>query len=175
MLILAAVVSYILLDSVLKPVKSLMTAIEEIATGPTLHEIKINHAPPEVEAVVSAFNRMQAAIRERRRLNQEKLMRSDRLALLGQLAAGVAHEINNPLGSILLFTRLVMQQSAENEQVQENLERIEKETKRCHEIVQSLLDFARQREPKMEPVDISQQLNRRSAFSRSSLFFKTSK
>ncbi len=170
-LILAAVVSYILLDSVLKPVKSLMTAIEEIAAGPTLHEIRINHAPPEVEAVVSAFNRMQAAIRERRRLNQERLMRSDRLAMLGQLAAGVAHEINNPLGSILLFTRLIMQQSTGNEQVQENLGRIEKETKRCHEIVQSLLDFARQREPKMEPVDISQLLESTIVFfERQSLF-----
>ena len=57
---------------------------------------------------------MALAIHERderlHRQTHEKLMRSDRLAMIGQLAAGVAHEINNPLGSILLFSRLTMQQ-----------------------------------------------------------------
>ena len=100
---------------------------------------------------------MLGAIRERdrqlHRQTHEKLMRSDRLAMVGQLAAGVAHEINNPLGSILLFSRLVMQQVPPDGRVKENLDRIEKETKRCHAIVQSLLDFARQREPWVEPVD----------------------
>jgi two-component system NtrC family sensor kinase len=62
------------------------------------------------------------------------------------------------LGSILLFTRLVMQQAAQDGRIHENLERIEKETKRCHTIVQSLLDFARQREPNVEPVDVNQLL-----------------
>jgi two-component system NtrC family sensor kinase len=158
-LALSAATSGILLKSVLKPVKALVEGIEEIATGPGLREIHIDHAPPEIDALVNSFNRMQAAIRERRRQNQEKLMRSDRLAVLGQLAAGVAHEINNPLGSILLFTRLVMQQSEDSGQVRDNLERIEKETKRCHAIVQSLLDFARQREPKVESVDVNQLLD----------------
>jgi two-component system NtrC family sensor kinase len=155
-LIAAAAISLAALNSVLRPVKALRAAIEEIAAGPALREVKIGHAPPEIEALVAAFNQMQEAIRERRRLNEEKLLRSDRLAMMGQLAAGVAHEINNPLGSILLFTRLLMQQSPENGRVHENLERIEKETKRCHAIVQSLLDFARQREPNIEPVDVSQ-------------------
>ncbi len=157
-LIAAAGISYVILNSLMKPVRALLAAIEEIATGPTLREIRIDPAPPEIEALVGAFNRMQEAIRERRRLNQEKLLRSDRLAMIGQLAAGVAHEINNPLGSILLFTRLVMQQSPVNSRMHENLERIEKETKRCHSIVQSLLDFARQREPNVEPVDVNQLL-----------------
>jgi two-component system, NtrC family, sensor kinase len=154
-LVATAVVSWLLLNSILQPVQALKIAVEEIASGPTLREIKMERAPREIESLVDAFNRMQASIRERRRLNQEKLMRSDRLAVLGQLAAGVAHEINNPLGSILLFTRLVLQQTPEGP-ARENLERIEKETKRCHAIVQSLLDFARQREPRIETVDINQ-------------------
>jgi two-component system, NtrC family, sensor kinase len=155
-LLLTGAVSYSVLHSFLKPIKELTAAIEEIATGPMLREIKIGNAPPEVQDVVNAFNRMQETIRERRRLNQEKLMHSDRLAVLGQLAAGVAHEINNPLGSILLFTRLTLQQTAGDGQVRDNLERIELETRRCHAIVQSLLDFARQREPKVEPVDVNE-------------------
>ncbi len=160
----AACASFAALNSILKPVNALRAAIEEIAAGPALREVKIGPAPPEIEALVNAFNRMQETIRDRRRLSQEKLMRSDRLAMIGQLAAGVAHEINNPLGSILLFARLVMQQSPESGKVRENLERIEKETKRCHAIVQSLLDFARQREPNIEPVDVNQLLEATIAF-----------
>ena len=172
-LMAAAAVFFLLLNSVLRPLKALTEAIEEIATGPNLREIKIGHAPPEIESLVDSFNRMQAAIRERRRLNQEKLMRSDRLAVLGQLAAGVAHEINNPLGSILLFTRLLLQQRGNDAQARDNLERIEKETQRCHGIVQGLLDFARQREPKIEPVEVNQAVETTlKFFERQSLFQK---
>jgi two-component system, NtrC family, sensor kinase len=159
LLLLLAVLFVALVNSTLKPIKEISAAIEEIAAGPNLREIKIGHAPPEIESLVRAFNRMQNTIRERRRSNQEKLIRSDRLAMIGQLAAGVAHEINNPLGSILLFTRLVMQQSGADRKTRDNLERIEKETMRCHSIVQSLLDFARQREPNVESVDINQLLD----------------
>jgi two-component system, NtrC family, sensor kinase len=158
LLLVNAIAVYAILRFILKPVKEIRTAIEEIAAGPSLREIKIKHAPPEIRALVSSFNRMQEAIRERRRANQEKLLQTDRLATIGQLAAGVAHEINNPLGSILLLTRLVMQQS-DNGRMRENLERIEKETKRCHAIVQSLLDFARPRNPKVAPVDVHRLLD----------------
>jgi len=157
-LIAAAAASCVILHSILAPIRKLQSAIDEMAAGPALREIEIGQAPPEVEALTSAFNRLQQAVRERRRENQEKLLRSDRLAAIGQLAAGVAHEINNPLGSILLFTRLVMKESAADGRVRENLDRIEKETKRCQSIVQGLLDFARQREPNVESVDINELL-----------------
>ncbi|NLT67953.1 MAG: HAMP domain-containing protein [Acidobacteria bacterium] len=171
-LALAAVVSYALLNQALKPIGSLVTAINEIATGPNLREIKIGRAPQEIEVLVASFNRMQQAIRERRRQNEEKLMRSDRLAVIGQLAAGVAHEINNPLGSILLFTRLVAQQSPKEGQIHDNLVRIEKETKRCHSIVQNLLDFARQRKPNVEQVDVNELLDATIQFFERQFFFQ---
>jgi two-component system NtrC family sensor kinase len=158
-LALAVAISYALMKSIMKPLKALMAAAEKVAAGTSMHDVKLDHSPPEIDALVRVFNRMQAAIRERRRQNQEKLARSDRLATIGQLAAGVAHEINNPLGSILLFSRLIMQQVPPEGKVRENLERIEKETKRCHSIVQSLLDFARQHEPKVEPIDIHKLLD----------------
>jgi two-component system NtrC family sensor kinase len=154
-ILVACLVSYWLLNSIMKPVKALIAGTEKVAAGGSLQDIKIDHSPPEIDALLKAFNRMQAAIRERRRQHQEKLMRSDRLAMIGQLAAGVAHEINNPLASILLFSRLVAQQVPPNGRAKENLDRIEKETKRCHSIVQSLLDFSRQHEPTVEPVDIN--------------------
>jgi two-component system NtrC family sensor kinase len=162
-LVLAVVIAYVLLNSIMRPMNKLIAATEKIAEGASLSDINLDRAPPEIEAVERAFNRMLAAIRERnqllRRQTQEKLIRSDRLAMVGQLAAGVAHEINNPLGSILLFSRLLMKQVPPDGRAKENLDRIEKETKRCHAIVQSLLDFARQREPKIEPVHVNQLLD----------------
>jgi two-component system, NtrC family, sensor kinase len=174
-LLVGVVSSFVLKHFIMKPVNALMVAIEEIAAGPVLREVKLDHAPPELQALALAFSRMQEAIRERRRLNEEKLIRSDRLAMIGQLAAGVAHEINNPLGSILLLARLGMQQSTGDSKLQENLERIEKETKRCHAIVQSLLDFARQREPDIEPVDVNQLLDATIQFFERQHFFQNIK
>ena len=161
--VLAIFISYVLSDSIMKPVISLVAAAQRMAGDHFQHPIELYHAPPEIEALGNAFNEMEAAIHERdqqrRRQTHEKLMRSDRLAMIGQLAAGVAHEINNPLGSILLFCRLIMQQAPAEGRVRENLERIEKETKRCHTIVKSLLDFARERKPLVEFVDVNKLLD----------------
>jgi two-component system NtrC family sensor kinase len=159
-LVLAVILCYFLSNSIMKPVNALISATNAIAGGGSLQNAELESSPPEIAALVKSFNSMLAAIRERdrqlRRQTQEKLVRSDRLAMIGQLAAGVAHEINNPLGSILLFTRLIMQQVPPDGRVKENLDRIEKETKRCHAIVRNLLDFARQREPHVEQVEINQ-------------------
>jgi two-component system NtrC family sensor kinase len=156
---LAIVISYLLSKSVMRPVNSLIRATEKIAAGGSPQPISLDYAPPEIEALGKAFNSMIAAIRARdqklHRQTHEKLMRSDRLAMIGQLAAGVAHEINNPLGSILLFSRLVMQQTPPQGKIRENLDRIEKETKRCHTIVRGLLDFARERKPLVESLNIN--------------------
>jgi two-component system NtrC family sensor kinase len=161
--ILATALSYVLAKSIMKPVNSLIAATEKIAGGGSLEAIKLDRAPPEIEALGRAFNSMTAAIRARdqqlHRQTHDKLMRSDRLAMIGQLAAGVAHEINNPLGSILLFSRLVIQQVPPQGRIRENLDRIEKETKRCHVIVKSLLDFARERKPLVESLDVNEVLD----------------
>ncbi|MGD0214547.1 MAG: ATP-binding protein [Terriglobales bacterium] len=162
--LLAFFISYGVSNSVLKPLNSLIAATNKMAAGMSPQDIEPDpRAPIEIEELRTSFNAMTAAIRERdeqlRRQTSEKLMRSDRLAMVGQLAAGVAHEINNPLGSILLFSRLIMQQVPPEGRIRENLERIEKETKRCHAIVRNLLDFARQREPLVESLDVNQLLD----------------
>jgi two-component system NtrC family sensor kinase len=162
-ILLAIALSYLLSNSIMKPVHSLIRATEKIAAGKSPQEIKLDSAPPEIDALGKSFNSMVAAIRARdqqlQRQTSQKLMRSDRLAMIGQLAAGVAHEINNPLGSILLFSRLIIQQVPQEGRIRENLDRIEKETKRCHTIVKGLLDFARERKPLVESLDINKVLD----------------
>jgi two-component system NtrC family sensor kinase len=84
-----------------------------------------------------------------------QLVSSEKMASLGKLAAGIAHEINNPLGGILIYSSLMMEELIEADARRQDLEKIVQEATRCKDIVKSLLEFSRQTEPKMEPVDVN--------------------
>lgn len=88
-----------------------------------------------------------------------QLVSSEKMASLGKLAAGIAHEINNPLGGILIYASLLMEDLPEDDPKRGDLARIVQEAGRCKDIVKSLLEFARQTEPKKEPTDINRAIN----------------
>jgi two-component system NtrC family sensor kinase len=87
-------------------------------------------------------------------LLQAKLAHSERMATLGRLVSGVAHEVNNPLAAILGFTDLLLENPAVPANAREDLQIILQETQRTKDIVQDLLSFARQRAVKRELVNI---------------------
>jgi signal transduction histidine kinase len=89
-----------------------------------------------------------------------QLFQSDKLASLGRLAAGVAHEINNPLTAVLTNSSFLLKRSQGQAEVRDDLQVIVNETIRCREIVKSLLDFARQTVPKKRKADIHQIIHR---------------
>jgi PAS domain S-box-containing protein len=91
---------------------------------------------------------------EKEKQLQQELYLAQRLASVGELAAGVAHEINNPLTGVLGFSQRLMRRSTD-EKVSRDLEIIHGEAKRAAEVVQSLLTFARRRQPKKEYADIN--------------------
>ena len=98
-------------------------------------------------------------VEERQKGLQEELNLSSRLASIGELAAGVAHEINNPLTGILGFSQRLMKKSTD-EETSRDLERIHNEARRAAKVVDNLLTFARRREPKKQYLDINEILAR---------------
>jgi len=90
------------------------------------------------------------------RRTQAQLLQSEKMASVGELAAGVAHELNNPLGGILIYTSLLLERAASGAQEREDLELIRAETERCKRIVRGLLDFSRQTRIEAAIADLNQ-------------------
>ncbi len=93
---------------------------------------------------------------ERLRISQEQLLRSEKLSAVGQLAAGVAHEINNPLATLLGYVQVLQREVQKDDKKSKYLGIMEGEINRVSRIVHGLLDFARQREPRLERLNINE-------------------
>jgi PAS domain S-box-containing protein len=90
------------------------------------------------------------------RCAQEQLLQSEKMAAVGQLISGVAHELNNPLTAILGYSQLLKSEELMNARGADYLEKLYKQAQRTHHIVQNLLSFARQHKPERTPVDLNQ-------------------
>ncbi len=79
---------------------------------------------------------------------EQALRQSEKLAHMGQLSAGIAHELNNPLGVVIMYSNLLLEESGDNQQLKEDLELIVEQAGRCKSIVGGLLNFARKNQVK---------------------------
>ena len=85
----------------------------------------------------------------------QRLVQTERLATMGQLSAGVAHELNNPLGTVLLYSHMLLRQVKAESPSRADIEMIVNEANRCKTIVRGLLDFARESRLSKSPTDIA--------------------
>jgi len=91
---------------------------------------------------------------------QEALMQSEKLASMGQLAAGIAHEVNNPLGVVLMYAHLLLEDSGKDTAMRDDLRMITEQADRCKKIVAGLLNFARQTKVLRQPTDVHELIAR---------------
>jgi signal transduction histidine kinase len=170
-LILLVAASLILRNVVVRPVADLERAARRVAAGDLGARAEVR-GPGELAALADAFDRMTESLRTGR----ESLIRSEKLAGIGRLAAGVAHEVGNPLAAVLGYVETLLTDTPDKPidpaLRRDILERVRGETQRIHRIVQELLEYSRARphagEPEPESVDVKKAVDAALSLARAS-------
>lgn len=151
--------SFLLSRVLVKPLKDLVRLTQKISEGDFDQKIEVT-SKNEIGQLIASFNRMIERLKENQesldehlkslestnkqlKQAQEELIRTEKLASIGRFAAGVAHEVGNPLGAILGYTSILERNGIDREESKDYLKRIEKEIERINRIVRELLDFSR--------------------------------
>jgi two-component system NtrC family sensor kinase len=158
------------------PLRDLESGAQRLSTGNLDQAIPVRSGD-EFGKLAASFNVMTGALRNSRaelrdwghtleqkvekrtqelRSAQAETMRGEKLASVGLLASGVAHELNNPLTGILTFSHLVRQKMPDKSTDAEDMDLVIRETKRCAAIIKRLLDFAREKLPEKKFTDLNQ-------------------
>ena len=158
------------------PLRDLESGAQRLSTGNLDQPIPVRSGD-EFGKLASSFNTMTDALRNSReelresartleqkvekrtrelRRAQAETMRGEKLASVGLLASGVAHELNNPLTGILTFSHLLREKMPDKSPDAEDMDLVIRETKRCAAIIKRLLDFAREKQPEKKFTDLNQ-------------------
>jgi len=152
---LAAIVAAPIARFITRPIVELVEANRRLAQGDMTVRVQ-TRGSGELAMLGRSFNNMAETLYE----TQQELLHKEKLAAMGQLAAGVAHEINNPLGTILLFSEAVLKELPDGDSRRDDLQMIINETTRCKSIVADLLNFSRQQQVLAQETDVNALLER---------------
>ncbi len=148
-IVLAGIIAVPIAKVVTRPIAELVEAHRRLAQGDMTVRVQA-YGNGELAVLGRSFNSMVETLHQ----TQQELLHKEKLASMGQLAAGVAHEINNPLGTILLFSDVMYKEASQDDSRRNDLKMIINETTRCKNIVADLLNFARQQEVLAQETDV---------------------
>ncbi len=155
--LLAVAVSYVFSRRLSTPVRALVEASRRVAQGDLGAQVPVR-SNDEIGELASSFNSMAASLRARdeqlKEFARRKVMESERLAVVGQLAADVAHELNNPLQGIVTYSHLLLEKMPADDSRRSSVEKIANQATRCTTIIRGLLDFSRPRKPHTRLADL---------------------
>jgi len=149
-IVLATVLSLILFRSITRPLSKLKEGAEKIGAGNFNYEINLS-GYNELTALAQSFNKMAKNLQK----SESQIIQMDRMASLGQLAGGIAHELNNPLTGVLGQSQIALEKLSATDPLRETLGKITKAAERCRKITKGLLDFSRQKDYHFELTDIT--------------------
>lgn len=154
----ALLLAFTTMQFVLRPVDRLIAMARRVVQGDLSARVGLR-PPGEIGTLCRAIDQMADAVAERenqlKQATRQQIGRSEKLASLGRLAAGVAHEINNPLTGVLTFAHLMREKPNMDDQDRQDLDLMIHETTRAAEIVRGLLDFARERAANKEALCVN--------------------
>ena len=160
--LVSLIVSYFIAQRILVPIFKLVNASKAVADGDLDAKVEIN-TNDELEYLADSFNAMAQALKKRdeqfKEFATQRIMASERLALIGQLSANVAHELNNPLTGIVTFSHLILEDTECDDPQRASIEKIVGQATRCRDIIRGLLDFSRQRKPNKTLSNINTVMN----------------
>jgi two-component system NtrC family sensor kinase len=132
------------------PLRKMVAASREVANGNLGVKVDVVSSD-ELGWLAYSFNKMSEALKERdeklKEFTKRKISESERLAMVGQLAANVAHELNNPLQGIVTYASLTLEKDKYDDTCKQNVNKIVIQANRCRDIIRGLLDFSRQKNP----------------------------
>jgi two-component system NtrC family sensor kinase len=161
--LITMVAAYFIARRISIPIIKMVSASNEVAQGNLDAKVEVD-TNDELQDLAESFNAMADALKRRdnqiKDFTTKKIMESERLALVGQLSANIAHELNNPLQGIVTFSHLVLEDlKTDDQSLVFSLEKIAGQANRCRDIIRGLLDFARQRKPDKAFCDINEVLH----------------
>lgn len=149
--VVTMIAAYFIATRISVPINKLVSASNEVAQGNLDTKVEL-YTNDELHYLADSFNAMAEALKKRdaqiKDFATKKIMEAEKLALIGQLSANVAHELNNPLQGIVTFSHLLLEDhQCNNPGHMDALKKIVGQADRCRDIIRGLLDFSRQRKP----------------------------
>ncbi|OGL40400.1 MAG: hypothetical protein A3C43_05595 [Candidatus Schekmanbacteria bacterium RIFCSPHIGHO2_02_FULL_38_11] len=154
----SVIITWVLAKRLTEPISKLSDAMDKISSDLSHPEIEIKNRD-EIGLLGEKFNKMIDRLRQAKKdleKAQSQIIQSEKLASIGRLAAGVAHEINNPLDGIKDCFQMILKEPDNREQTSKYIKLIMDGLKRIELIVRELLDFSKDRTYEMEEVDVNE-------------------